>query len=142
MTQEAISEFIVIDDDKLNNLICTKIIQLSLPGATVSTFTDPEKGLDHIRTSSGKWCSRGIVFLDINMPSLSGWEVLDIFEGYPDEVKEHVSIYVVSSSVDTHDKEKAEANPFVSGYIPKALSIEKLRSVLRSHIPQPAPAFD
>jgi len=123
-------DYIVIDDDPINNMICDKIIQLTIPGAIVKTFTDGKEGLEYIRANyPGNDAKKAILFLDINMP-VSGWVVLDMFQYFPDSVKECVKIFMLSSSVNPHDKEKAGANPSVSGYISKSLSREKLQAIL------------
>lgn len=123
-------DFIVIDDDYINNVICDKMIQLTMPGANVVTFTEPEKGLEHIlATYSGIGENKAILFLDINMPSLNGWEVLDRFAGFSEEVKNRVKIIMLSSSIDPLDKEKALKNPLVSEYVIKSLSRVKLRTL-------------
>jgi CheY-like chemotaxis protein len=124
-------DFLVIDDDRVNNMICTKIIQLTLNGATVNTFTEPEKGLEYILcTYSLVHARSAILFLDINMPTLTGWQVLDRFEKFPDSVKERVKIFILSSSVHPSDKEKAANNALLFSYITKPLTVEKLKTVL------------
>jgi CheY-like chemotaxis protein len=130
MEQKTLPDFIVLDDDAVNNLICEKIIQTTFPGAIVQTFTEPEMGLEHILATYAEGNSHNaILFLDINMPSLNGWEVLDKLDEFPDVVKGHVKIFMLSSSVDPLDTEKARDNPLVSGYIMKSLSQTKLQAV-------------
>src|ERR1035437_2246217 len=99
MKQEAIPDFIVIDDDHINNMICHRIIELTIPGAVIQIFSDPGKGLEYIQSAySGSDAKDAILFLDINMPYLNGWEVLDRFNLFPDLVKENVKIFMLSSS--------------------------------------------
>ncbi len=130
MKEESMPDFIIIDDDSINNLICLKIIKQTIPGACVETFTDPEKGLAHILSSySAGYAGNAVLFLDINMPFLSGWEVLGIIAEFPSLVKERLKIFMLSSSVDPKDKEKAGNNPLISGYITKSLSVAKFQSV-------------
>jgi len=129
MLKNNLPDFIVIDDDPINNLICHKIIQLTIPGSVIYTFTEPQDGLDHIQSNyPGNDGKKAILFLDINMP-VSGWEVLEMFEKFPDSIKEQVKIFMLSSSVNPHDKEKASANAHVTGYISKSLSQEKLQAL-------------
>ena len=131
MKQVSHPDFIVIDDDYINNIICVQFIGLVMPGASVKTFTFPEKGLEYILSTYCDYnANNAILFLDINMPVLSGWDVLDKFKNFPDQVKEHIEIFMLSSSVDPIDKEKANNNPFVSGFITKSLSEAKLRAIL------------
>jgi CheY-like chemotaxis protein len=130
MKNTKMPDFIVIDDDYINNLICQKMIQITLPGADVQTFIDPEEGLKFIASKyAAPEANNAVLFLDINMPALMGWEVLDIFAGYAETIKQRFTIYVLSSSVDPTDNEQADNNPLVRGYISKALSQATLRGV-------------
>jgi two-component system chemotaxis response regulator CheY len=128
MKQEAIPDFIVIDDDSFSNLICHKMIELTIPEASVKTFTDPQQGLVHIlSTYTDTEANNAVIFLDINMPTLSGWEILDQLTHFTDLAGTRIKIFMLSSSVDTHDKEKVGNNPLVSGYIIKSISHAKLQ---------------
>ena len=124
------TEFIVIDDDPINNMICSKFIQMMIPGSEIQTFTNPEKGIEHLAGHRIGDNNHTILFLDINMPSLTGWEVLKKVELFPDAIKEKLRIFMLSSSVDQQDKEQAANNPLVLGYISKPLSKDKLMAVI------------
>src|SRR5690242_1064009 len=107
METQTLPNFIVVDDDPINNNICRKLIQTLLPEVGIETFTDPETGLGYMRsTYIAPGANNAILFLDINMPTLTGWEVLEEFENFPDLVKQHIKIYMLSSSVDPSDKQK------------------------------------
>jgi len=131
MIQETKQDFIVIDDDPINNMICSKIIGLTVPGTDIRTFTSPEKGVDHMRALHPAGQSAfTVLFLDINMPSLSGWDVLDKVNDLNETIKSTLKIYMLSSSVDHQDREKADKHPLVMGYISKPLTRSKLLSFL------------
>ena len=61
-----------------------------------------------------------LVFLDINMPIMDGWDLLNAIQESPNSKKIHV--VMVSSSVDHRDREKAKEYPQVIGFFEKALS--------------------
>src|SRR5580765_8246825 len=108
--------FIVIDDDPINNFLCNIILKKLLGTPDFQSFTIPEKGLMFIEKElAGD--KPVILFLDINMPGMTGWDVLERFALLSDNIKSLVKIYILSSSVDERDKEKASKNPYVSGYI-------------------------
>ncbi len=130
MSKVTVPDFIVIDDDPINNTICKKIIELSIPDVVVHTFTSPEEGIEYIRSAYPDIAdTQAILFLDINMPTLTGWDVLDIMTNFADPVKNKVKVYILSSSVDSLDIEKAGSNPLVKGYITKSLSKAKLQAI-------------
>ena len=130
MEKDILPDLMIIDDDPVNNMLCCKIIQQTIPGAAVKTFTLPEKGLEHIlATYSAADAKKAILFLDINMPHLTGWEVLDRMNYFPEEVKERLRIFMLSSSVAPDDKERADRAPLVTGYMAKPLSRVKLQEL-------------
>jgi CheY-like chemotaxis protein len=130
MDSNNVARFMIIDDDPINNHICTKYIQLAFPGAHTISFTDPQKGLDHIHSAHDLPAQgKAILLLDINMPGLNGWEVLERFAHFPDEIKKNFKIYILSSSIAWEDKNKAESHPLVSGFIEKPITIEQLKDL-------------
>lgn len=119
--------FILVDDDHINNHLCRKIITNIFPDSDVQTFTDPDTALVYITTMNGNSPDRNaILFLDINMSTQTGWDFLEAFERFDTQVKERLKIYMLSSSVDQRDKDRAAKNINVCGYIEKPLSKEQL----------------
>jgi len=129
--QEAFNA-IIIDDDPINNLLTTKIIQLDFPKAEVITFLDPQAGLDYIYALPDQ--NKTLLLLDINMPKLSGWDVLEILDGYPDSIKGRLDIYMFTSSISLEDKQKAKDNPLVLGFIEKPLSSLQLEIYFKKDV--------
>ncbi len=131
MEKNTRQNFIVIDDDRINNKLCRMTILNVEPGADVQTFFDPNAGLMHIQSNYGTHDANDVILLlDINMPTLFGWEVLEEFKKFSEVVKHHFKIFMLSSSVDPHDKEKAANSPLVSGYIEKPLTKLKVQAIL------------
>ncbi len=122
---KSIPDFIIIDDDVVNNLVCRRIIEIVYPEANIKTFTDPEEGLTYLKSEHVKeHAANTILFLDVNMPTLSGWEFLQTFEQGNSTIKEQLKIYMLSSSVNPLDKVRACSNKNVWDYIEKPLTTE------------------
>ncbi|MBS1494666.1 MAG: response regulator [Bacteroidetes bacterium] len=117
---------IIVDDDPSNNLLCKTIIKRVYPDAEIKSFLKAEDGLVFIAEnySDAAAVNPSNIFLDINMPLMNGWEFLDEFEKFPDFIKTQFTIYMLSSSIDDSDKERAAANELVTGFISKPLSRE------------------
>lgn len=128
--------FLVIDDDPINNMICTHTIKSVTGDTSTRCFTIPEEGIDYIEKEYIKSPdqSTAILFLDINMPSMTGWDVLKKLEEYSDLVKKNVSIYILSSSVSQQDQGLAHSNPLVTDYIIKPLTKDKLLEILKTDL--------
>ena len=124
--------FILIDDDAACNMISRFTLRKAIADVTINVFTEPEKGLEFIQKNySEQNADRStVLFLDINMPSMTGWEFLEQYAELDEHVHQHFKIYMLTSSIDTRDKEKAANSPFVAGFLSKPLSVEKLQELL------------
>jgi CheY-like chemotaxis protein len=123
--------YIVIDDDLLNNMICKITLEMALGAVQVETFSNAEIALEFIRTNYEDATDDVVtlILLDINMPIMSGWEFLDSFDDFSDAIKKQFRIYLLSSSVDDRDKEKAKQNKNVIDYLSKPLSKEMVKRI-------------
>ncbi len=130
MDNQNVPGFISIDDDLEFNMITDFTIKAVHKDAEVHTFSQPEKGLEFIEgmpVDSDDWY---ILLLDINMPTLSGWEVLEKIKILDKKILNRLKIFVLSSSVSLRDKELADKNPLVSGFIEKPLRKASLKEIL------------
>ena len=124
--------FYVIDDNHFNNSLCRLVIKRTLNNNNVETFTEPEKGFEHIVSEFKETGVQKptILLLDINMPTMSGWEFLVFFDKLEPEIKKNIYICILSSSVDPRDKKRAEDNPYVHEYIVKPITSEILLNLM------------
>ena len=127
MTQATIPDFIVIDDDTVNNLICTKMLQLLIPGCNIETYTWPEQALQQIAEKYPQDGKEFVVFLDIDMPGLTGWEMLTDLVALPPQVQQLMKIIVLTSSDNDDDRRRAEKSPMITAFLSKPLSQAKLK---------------
>lgn len=123
--------FFIVDDDPFNNKICTMVIKSVYADSEVISFTEPEKGLGYLKEKYDRSTSdlSTILLLDINMPTMTGWEFLEEYQKLSDEIKDRVSIFILSSSVDHSDIKKTKEYHCVD-FISKPLSITALKSAL------------
>lgn len=71
-----------------------------------------------------------IIFLDLNMPVMNGWDFLEKYEAVAHTLKKPIALYVLSSSIDPHDIERAESNRWVRAYLTKPLSTPDIGRIL------------
>jgi CheY-like chemotaxis protein len=116
-------QFILIDDDPMNNLICKLTIEMALDQSDIRAFVNPEVAFDYIQNDFAEHKELfALVLLDINMPIMSGWEFLELFDNLSFQIKDRVRICILSSSIDERDKERSYANKNVSDFLVKPLT--------------------
>ena len=130
MKNETARSFIVIDDDPVNNILCKRIIAAVFPDANIKTFTEPKTALaeiEQMRNIPGT--AHTVILLDVSMPVLSGWDVLKLFDSFPDVIKQGSRIFLLSSSISRDDKSRAEQIDLVLGFIEKPLTMQQVREL-------------
>lgn len=124
---------LIIDDDEINNFIAAKLIDKIPPKATVSTRLNGQEGIEFIKSCIGNEKQLpDIIFLDINMPVMNGWEFLEEFEIIKDKFSKNIIINMLSSSVYNDDISKSQTYSTVNKFISKPLTIEKIKDLYTS----------
>lgn len=123
-----IKQFLIVDDDPQNNSLSRMAIRKVLGNVPVKDFEVPETGLEYIGKDfeTGSSDEKTVLLLDINMPTMTGWEFLEEFDKLNENIKMQFQIYMLSSSVDPSDIERATSNPLVTDFIEKPLNKEAL----------------
>ena len=126
------ARFIVVDDDKINNMLCRIVIENAAGNVEIQTFNIAEKGFEYIEKeyADNKKIKPAVLLLDINMPGWSGWDFLENFQKLDEKIKKLIKIYMLSSSVDSKDIERAKSNPNVVDYIIKPLKVATVAKII------------
>lgn len=132
-------KLIFIDDDEMSNGLSKIIAKRAAPEFEVTTFSNPAEAMDYLlqfKESSTVENAEALVFLDINMPVVDGWMIMAALNKRYS--KENVSfiIYILSSSIDVRDREKAAENELIEGYLYKPLLIDPLAELIANHMAQ------
>lgn len=123
---------LLIDDDPINNFLNKSIISERIsPEIIVKDFLNPEDALNHLidRSKNDKESLPDFIFLDINMPEMSGFEFLDLYiKNNLDKLA--IPIYILTSSLDPSDIEKSKSYPIVKDFISKPIDADFMRKII------------
>ena len=121
---------LVDDDESVNYLNKRMLLNFDSEITLVALFNGAE-AIRKIITLNESFCENDsvLVLLDLNMPILDGWGFLDEFKKIQYALKYTVNIFILSSSFNPLDIEKAKQNSLVIDYICKPLTIDKLNSI-------------
>jgi len=121
-----IKNILLIDDDTISNFVTEHIIENYNKNIKVRIAENGYTG-KKILTDETDYCCQ-IIFLDINMPIMNGFEFLDWYENeYKNETK--ARIVLVSSSSRKEDMEKAFSYKSVVNYIEKPIKEDILKKL-------------
>ena len=67
-----------------------------------------------------------LIFLDIDMPLMDGFQFLDEFGNLSDKTQEKCSIIMLTSSISPADVNRSKKYDYVRKYINKPLTLENL----------------
>jgi two-component SAPR family response regulator len=123
----------VIDDDEVCRFTIGVHLKRFMLFENIFYFSGAREALeDLIYRIDNKITLPDVIFLDINMPYMNGWELLKEIDDYQ-ELKEKTAIFIVTSSDDEHDKSMAKIYNLVSGYIIKPINEDLLKEKLQLH---------
>jgi CheY-like chemotaxis protein len=123
---------LIIDDDEINNLICTKVIKDYDVEMLVESLTSSTKGLSHLEdlVKNNPQDLPDIILLDINMPTISGWDFIREYRKMMTAVEsEKIKLFVLTSSQYYQDAELADQHREVQKLFTKPLTAKTLKEI-------------
>jgi CheY-like chemotaxis protein len=121
----------LIDDDKIYQFTAKKMLEATGMAKDIRSFYDGEA----IAFFSGENSKNpenlpDVIFLDINMPIMNGWEFLEEYEKIRNHFPKSMALYVVSSSVDDADIRRSRQYNSVTDYIVKPITRMRYQELL------------
>ncbi|WP_179348096.1 response regulator [Winogradskyella pacifica] len=120
----------IIDDDPIFVFGAKRMMELSDFCDSFMVFKNGQEALNSLKPImiAGENVP-DIILLDINMPIMDGWQFLDEFV----KIESHklLTIYIVSSSIDPVDINRAKRYKTISNYIIKPISTDTLKEILQ-----------
>ncbi|MFC3563241.1 response regulator [Pedobacter jamesrossensis] len=117
---------LIIDDDDIALFLHSTILEDIFQNIVIETFNKAALALKYLKANAMEK-NEYLIFLDINMPEVNGWEFLEAIKSY--ENIETAKVIIVSSSVEITEKEKAQNISFVKNFLIKPLMPEQVEQL-------------
>jgi CheY-like chemotaxis protein len=119
-----LSKVYLIEDDAVTTFLIKTLMEKFSFASEILTYSNGAEALDALQKAIE---FPELLFLDLNMPIMDGWQFLETIQNIPKFSK--IPTYILTSSVDPSDKSKRETYPNVVGYLTKPLSKKDLSSI-------------
>ncbi len=123
----------LIDDNEIDNLINQKMIEAANITQHIYTHTGARSAIEFLKNieklnEDANEILPDVIFLDIDMPLMDGFQFLDEFEKLKDTTKEKCKIVMLTSSINPQDMSKSKEYNVLK-YFNKPLSQETLEKL-------------
>ena len=116
---------LLIDDNYIDNFVTRKIIEGSNFAESIVVVRSATEAINSLRDGLVK---PDVIFLDVRMPLMSGFEFLDEYDKINID-KDNIKIFMLSSSLDPLDMRKSTDNKYITQFIHKPLTQKALEEL-------------
>lgn len=123
----------VIDDDDIYRYTISKNLKALNLTSDMLVFSDREQAINFMTDNVGNPNQLpDIILLDINMPVMDGFQFMEEYVKLEPLIAKEIAVYMISSSVNPQDIQRAKAVPEIADYLVKPINPTKLGAILQS----------
>ncbi|MBC5993670.1 response regulator [Pontibacter cellulosilyticus] len=130
---------LLIDDDETTNFLNRRLLERLGVTENIRTFVNGKQAFDYLYnisnnnydTTNKDYFQPQLIFLDINMPVMDGFEMLDLYERLNADFRKNIVMAVLTSS--THPQDTETSKKYAAEYLTKPLSTEKVSNLLNKY---------
>ncbi|SFU46297.1 Response regulator receiver domain-containing protein [Pustulibacterium marinum] len=131
-----LKNILLVDDDIATNFINKKIINDSHCAEHVDAVTSGKAALDYLVSKTENLDQPELIFLDINMPAMNGWEFLEEYKKLKDSQKAKIIIVMLTTSLNPDDYDKAKEIPEIDDFKNKPLNNQAIEDIMTKYFPE------
>ena len=128
---------LLIDDDEPTNFLSGMIIEEANCSKHVQVMPTGKEALKYLASSQQSKNNSlpypELIFLDINMPAMDGWEFLDEYKTLTKDHQKKIIVIMLTTSLNPDDALRAYETPEISGFENKPITKEKLDKILKKY---------
>jgi CheY-like chemotaxis protein len=124
----------IIDDDTIYHFILTSIINKNKLAESILSFLDGEKAIQYLTENKmNNEKIPDVLFLDVNMPIMDGWMFIEEYARIKTDITKKTLVFMLSSSANRIDIERADKISEISNYIIKPINLEEVKIIFDSY---------
>lgn len=128
----AIKRICIIDDDPIFVFGIKRFLSMENFGAEYFHFSNGKEAIEGLSDIANDEEERpDLILVDLNMPVMDGWQFLKAFSSLREKWTPHV--FIVSSSIDPVDLERAKDFPFVEEFVVKPVSSTRIKELVQNY---------
>jgi CheY-like chemotaxis protein len=130
---KSLNSLYVVDDDVMYQYIARQIIESTSMVKQISLFSNGREAIDALESHADSTMELpDLILLDLMMPVCDGWGFLKGFEEMKSRLHKSIPIYIVSTSFNPLDVDRAKTIGDVTGYMVKPITRDKFVEILSS----------
>ena len=139
MNRDRFHHVLLVDDNDDDNFFHQRAIKRTGLDLAISVCRDGVEALDFLTEIQRREREQrdpdapDLIFLDINMPRLNGWEFVEEFAQLDEDIRRAIIVIMLSTSPNPADREKAERSPYVEDFIDKPLTDKLFLDISRKY---------
>jgi CheY-like chemotaxis protein len=129
--QPKFEKVMIIDDNNIDLYITKRLIIKNNFGKKVLEYPDAAEALKYLQDNQETISMLPLViFIDIYMPGMSGFEFMEYFDKLPTALKKYCKVYIISSTIDEYDIERSRLDKNLTAFQVKPITKEFLDNIL------------
>lgn len=127
-----LKRILLVDDDETTNFVHRYLLQKSGISESIAEVLHGAEAIDYLKTAEG--AEVDLIFLDVNMPVMNGFEFLEAYENSDEVFMESRLILMLTSSIHPEDRKRASSFSSLVGYYEKPLSEQVLKEIQAKYL--------